>query len=613
MPPCRAWWTGRWYGWWVICTGRGFYEEYEDLAWDVVADITADSDGTGHIVLWDTAGEESLAEVDIRFGEGTTEHGAIISAGGYFMDAALGSGDWVVDPGVSVVSSLEHMIAVAGSYQDPEEGYEDSSFEYCIFLRPWGMDWEDVRAADTGDMPYEDMMPLDYENWYLPQISGGNEPAAAEVFTVGDGLYTVEYDPAKWRTATEDDWFGDLFSLTRERLKLYVTTLSGEDFVREKMEALAAQEGVRIETLTVDGREATLYVYEDWLGPNCELVIPLEERVSSRWGSMDAVYIYATGDTMEDVDSADVLAVMKSVRVGEAAPEPEPEPTPEPEPEPTPEPAVIDGPGEVGKIALRGGDGIVSEEAVQKTYVWLSEILDAKAFELTYDQLAERFGTPGLFGGEEYSEHMEAYRCYFSWISESDAYHYLYVNFQADGEGTYRVCGYNTSGFSGAEARDRYLEELKQERLEEERQQVLNGPRETLEVTVSEFAHEDNALTLRMEIPAEGWTWSENKTKLVNSEDPSDDFGKAFIQFKLKAAAEDFDFYRDSFENYQELGTRVIAGITMTARSYKYIGYEWVEHVGQVREGAALSIGIVRADVSEGSIASMILDSLVIE
>ena len=29
-----------------------------------------------------------------------------------------------------------------------------------------------MASADTSDMPYDDMMPIDYADWYLPQIGG---------------------------------------------------------------------------------------------------------------------------------------------------------------------------------------------------------------------------------------------------------------------------------------------------------------------------------------------------------------------------------------------------------------------------------------------------------
>lgn len=54
------------------------------------------------------------------------------------------------------------------SREDPSD--PDSGFNYYIILRPWGMDWEDVRIADNSDNLYTDMMPLAYDDWYLPNI-----------------------------------------------------------------------------------------------------------------------------------------------------------------------------------------------------------------------------------------------------------------------------------------------------------------------------------------------------------------------------------------------------------------------------------------------------------
>ena len=62
-----------------------------------------------------------------------------------------------------------------------------------------------------------------------------------------------------------------------------------------------------------------------------------------------------------------------------------------------------------------------------------------------------------------------------------------------------------------------------------------------------------------------------------------------------------FDFYKDKFENYQEIGEREIGGVTFQGRTYKRIGYEWTEYIAQIEEGKAVSIGIVKADISEGT------------
>ena len=53
--------------------------------------------------------------------------------------------------------------------------YEDDNssnwIHYFVFLRPWGMSWEDVRSDSCYDMPYDNMMPLGYDSWYVPHMN----------------------------------------------------------------------------------------------------------------------------------------------------------------------------------------------------------------------------------------------------------------------------------------------------------------------------------------------------------------------------------------------------------------------------------------------------------
>jgi hypothetical protein len=58
------------------------------------------------------------------------------------------------------------MICIDGTYEDPEN---EGSFAYKIYLRPWGMDWDDLAAAD------EEMLPDSYKTWYLPAIQTGED------------------------------------------------------------------------------------------------------------------------------------------------------------------------------------------------------------------------------------------------------------------------------------------------------------------------------------------------------------------------------------------------------------------------------------------------------
>ena len=74
-------------------------------------------------------------------------------------------------------STIDHVICLHGSFTD-ENG---DSFNYEIYLRPWGMEWEDVRALDTTALPYSNMMPGYYDSWYLPLIKDGVTEAPDKV------------------------------------------------------------------------------------------------------------------------------------------------------------------------------------------------------------------------------------------------------------------------------------------------------------------------------------------------------------------------------------------------------------------------------------------------
>ncbi|MGM9554711.1 MAG: hypothetical protein ACI3V2_10425 [Faecousia sp.] len=181
-----AWWGGDWYGWWIVKSAGGSYSDLVNSYWDACARISFYEDGSGCIRIWDedSAFDDHMIDVDVSFGAGTTDHGCMMSEGGYFYDDEVGHADWIVDPGASTVSSIDDMICIDGTYEDPEDDGE-SWFTYAFYLRPWGMDWEDVRYADTEDFPYDDMMPNHYDDWYLPLLEAGCE-SAAECFELSD-------------------------------------------------------------------------------------------------------------------------------------------------------------------------------------------------------------------------------------------------------------------------------------------------------------------------------------------------------------------------------------------------------------------------------------------
>ena len=257
------------------------------------------------------------------------------------------------------------------------------------------------------------------------------------------------------------------------------------------------------------------------------------------------------------------------------------------------------------------GTGLVSEEAVQKGYVWMNEV-NNNVFDTTYEDLVDYFGVEGEFVKEEYSDHMKRNQRYYKWVSKDDPSHYVYVNFAEEAPGVYKISAFNTSGFSGEEAIEKYLDTVKAEAAEADKASTANTKMKDFTVTVTQFAHDDVAVKITTKIPESGWSYDEGKKCLVENDDPTA-FGAGAIRFEVRANVEDFDYYKDSFENYQEIADREIGGITFKGRTYKRIGYDWIEYVAQIDDGRALSIGLTKLDCVPGTMPDVILSGMTIK
>ena len=266
--------------------------------------------------------------------------------------------------------------------------------------------------------------------------------------------------------------------------------------------------------------------------------------------------------------------------------------------------------GDSGKDAP-GGTGLVSEEAVQKGYVWMNEV-NNNIFSTTYEELAEYFGVDGEFVKEEYSDHMKRNQRYYKWISKDDSSHFIYVNFVEENPGIFTVSAYNTSGFSGNEAIEKYLDTVKAEAAEANKAAAANAKMKNFSVTITQFAHDDVAVKIITKIPESGWSYDEGKKCLVENNDPTA-FGAGAIRFEVRANVADFDYYKDNFKDYQDIDDRVIGGITFHGRTYKRIGYDWIEYVAQIDDGRALSIGLTDIDCVPGTMPDIILSNMTIK
>ncbi len=148
----QLWWHGDWYGWWIVDEAQGSFQDMQGAWWDLCATVEMQGDGLGTMRLWDQDGskEEPLGEVRFRL----NEDGVGVSTQGYFASVQLGQGDWLMDP---QESGMEDMLLL--SFGGENDG---GSFYYSIYLRPWGVDWQEL-----ADKPYH------YDSWYLPLIAEG--------------------------------------------------------------------------------------------------------------------------------------------------------------------------------------------------------------------------------------------------------------------------------------------------------------------------------------------------------------------------------------------------------------------------------------------------------
>ena len=170
----HSWWSGDWYGWWTVLEGEGDMYLMEGAGWDVCARIEVTED-TAKLHIWDEhpGAEQYVWFVDAAINEGSDERGILEATGGTFREAELAPGDLGCDPTAAPYGEFADLICITGVYTDA--GNSANKCTYCIFLRPWGAEWEDLRTADTSAMPYPDMLPLHYNDWYLPLIGKGEK------------------------------------------------------------------------------------------------------------------------------------------------------------------------------------------------------------------------------------------------------------------------------------------------------------------------------------------------------------------------------------------------------------------------------------------------------
>ena len=146
-----AWWDGQWYGWCNILEAKGTFSYLEDATGDCYAFFDMSSDGTGELYLWSDYAKMGTIDIEVDPIAGDGIMGELKTLSGTMFDEEVEDGDWFVDP---TDEDYEDFFYVMATVRTSNNNY----VRYEIYLRPWGMDWEDV--------PYS-MQPYGYDNWYI--------------------------------------------------------------------------------------------------------------------------------------------------------------------------------------------------------------------------------------------------------------------------------------------------------------------------------------------------------------------------------------------------------------------------------------------------------------
>jgi len=155
LPEALQWWEGDWYGYWYVDMASGEYADWEGEFWDCYAVIDVDLEGAA-MAIWNDEDAMGLLGLQIDPDGGVGYMGGATSEDGNFLGVDLHHADWIIRPGADGYD--EHSIVIDAMLTDADNS--DNYISYQLFLRPWGMLWDDIP---------EDSQPWDYADWYIGQ------------------------------------------------------------------------------------------------------------------------------------------------------------------------------------------------------------------------------------------------------------------------------------------------------------------------------------------------------------------------------------------------------------------------------------------------------------
>lgn len=247
------------------------------------------------------------------------------------------------------------------------------------------------------------------------------------------------------------------------------------------------------------------------------------------------------------------------------------------------------------------GDGLMPYDDVLKLIRWIDLGYVSGA---TYEEVVAVTGVEGLDRGNAGPNSMTNLGDHvFDWIAEEDPTHYIHVTFRGQEDtGAFVLKQWNTSGFSSSEWKTMDVTDWL----------IDTACREETEFTKDLQRFKNPAVKVSVKLPAKGWIvneWGSNEIQFFKGADRN--FAPR-IQITVYENAGMFDFYADKFENVQPVDSRVIAGIRMNGRSYRYMDWDWTEYSAVLEDDIAIVVKINDKELSPvpGTEAYYVLESL---
>ncbi|MCL2046665.1 MAG: hypothetical protein FWG88_09825 [Oscillospiraceae bacterium] len=142
-------WEGYYYGTFFVYEGNDPYSEVVGTFEDVYCVIATWEDNSGIVLLWTMSYELGTVEILINPAGGGAM-GSAVSISGELFGEAISRNDWTIRPSDC---KYDNMIEIREIFVDSDGDW----FDYEFYLRPWGMDWNDVEEYDLPQ----------YYDWYL--------------------------------------------------------------------------------------------------------------------------------------------------------------------------------------------------------------------------------------------------------------------------------------------------------------------------------------------------------------------------------------------------------------------------------------------------------------